>query len=267
VAPTTLAGVLIVVGSALAGVAGLMAVVRWLPKARSDGDNDVKGVFFSAVAVLYAVVLAFVVVSVWSDFSDAENATQAEATRASALLRDATAFPADDRQRVRRRVLGYVRVVTDDEWRTLSSGRPSPAAIRAYDALWSEYATLRPPEREAETMYRESIARLNELGENRELRVIASRATVPTPMWILLIAGAVVVVAFAYLFRLESLATHAISVGAIADGRFRAVPHIRDAAALCRRRPDLGGPVPPRSRRLGGARTLTPSFPGEQVNT
>jgi hypothetical protein len=216
VAPTTLAGVLIVLGSALAGVAGLMAVVRWLPEARRDGDNDVKGVFFGAVAVLYAVLLAFVVVSVWSDFSDAGKATQAEATRASALLRDATAFPADERTRVRRRVLGYLRVVADDEWETLASGRPSPAAIRAYDALWSEYARLRPSGPGAETMYRESIARLNELGENRELRVIASQASVPTPMWILLIAGAVVFVTFAYLFRMVSLTVHAISVGAIA---------------------------------------------------
>jgi Protein of unknown function (DUF4239) len=216
VAPTTLAGVVIVLGSALAGVAGLMAVVRWVPEARRDGDNDVKGVFFGAVAVLYAVLLAFVVVSVWSDFSDAGKATQAEATRASALLRDATAFPADDRTRVRRRVLEYVQLVAEDEWKTLASGRPSPVAIRAYDALWSEYATLRPTGEQAETMYRESIARLNELGENRELRVIASRATVPTPMWILLIAGAVLCVTFAYLFRMESLATHAISVGAIA---------------------------------------------------
>ena len=57
---------------------------------------------------------------------------------------------------------------------------------------------------------------MNELGENRELRVIASRATLPTPMWILLIVGSVVCVAFAYLFRMESLATHAVSVGAIA---------------------------------------------------
>jgi hypothetical protein len=215
VAPTVVAGVLIVAGSAIASVAGLFAVVRWLPQVRRHGDNDVKGVFFSAVAVLYAVLLAFVVVTVWSDFSDAGKATQAEATRASALVRDAAAFPADERLRARRRVLEYLRVVVDDEWSTLASGRPSPAAIRAFDALWSEYTELRPPP-EAETMYREAIARLNELGENRELRVIASRATLLTPMWILLIAGFVVCMTFTYLFRMESLATHAFSVGAIA---------------------------------------------------
>jgi Protein of unknown function (DUF4239) len=216
VTPTVLAGALIVVGSAVAGVAGLIAVVRWFPQAGGYRDNDVKGVFFGAVAVLYAVLLAFIVVTVWSDFADAGKATQAEATRASALLRDATAFPAEDRQRVRRRVLDYVRVVVDDEWRTLASGDPSPAAIRAFDALWAEYVDLRPRRPDTETMYRESIARLNELGENRELRVISSRASLLTPMWILLIAGFVVCMAFTYLFRMESLATHAFAVGSIA---------------------------------------------------
>jgi Protein of unknown function (DUF4239) len=216
VTPTALAGVVIVLGSTLAGVAGLFAVVRWVPQARGRADNDVKGVFFGAVAVLYAVLLAFVVVTVWSDFADAGKATQAEATRASALLRDATAFPADTRLRVRRRVLDYVRVVVDDEWATLASGRPSTPAIRAYDALWKAYADLRLPGTESQTMYRESIARLNELGENRELRVIGSRTTLPAPMWILLIAGFAVCMAFSYLFRMESLATHAFAVGAIA---------------------------------------------------
>jgi Protein of unknown function (DUF4239) len=217
VTPTTFAGVVIVVGSALAGVAGLLAVARWLPRARGRGDTDVKGVFFGGVAVLYAVLLAFVVVTIWSDFSDADKATQAEATRASALLRDATAFPADERRRVRRRVLEYVRVVVEDEWDTLASGRPSEAAIRAFDALWSAYANLRPHGQEWGTMYQESISRLNELGENRELRVFASRTTLPTPMWILLIAGFVVSIGFTYLFQMEVLATQAIAVGAIAS--------------------------------------------------
>jgi Protein of unknown function (DUF4239) len=216
VTPTTFAGFVIVVGSALAGIAGLMAVARWLPRVRG-GDSDIKGVFFGGVAVLYTVLLAFVVVTVWSDFSDAGKATQAEATRASALLRDATAFPDEVRRRVRRRVLEYVRVVVDDEWDTLASGRPSAAAIRAFDALWVEYANLRPRSQEAETMYRESISRLNELGENRELRVFASQETLPTPMWILLIAGFAVCIAFTYLFRMESLATQAIAIGAIAS--------------------------------------------------
>jgi hypothetical protein len=216
VTPTVLAGVLIVAGSAIAGIAGLLAVARWVPQARGRGDNDVKGVFFSAVAVLYAVLLAFVVVTVWSDFSDAGRATQAEATRASALLRDATAFPDDTRRRVRRRVLHYLRMVVVDEWSTLASGRASPAAIRAFDALWTEYAGLAPRRREGETMYRESISRLNELGENRELRVIASRSTLPSEMWVLLLAGFAVCMAFTYLFGMESLITHAFSVGAIA---------------------------------------------------
>jgi hypothetical protein len=158
-----------------------------------------------------------VVVTVWSDFADAGKATQAEATRASALLRDATSFPGDERQRVLRRVLDYVQIVADDEWRTLASGEASPAAIRAFDALWAEYATLRPRGQESRTMYRVSISRLDELGEYREVRVVASRATLPTPMWILLIAGSAVFLGFSYLFRMESLATHAVAVAAIAS--------------------------------------------------
>jgi heme/copper-type cytochrome/quinol oxidase subunit 2 len=212
---TALAAVVIVTGSTLLGVLGLRAVSRWGPRAQRANDNDVVGVFLSIVGALYGILLAFVVVTVWTDFADASKMTQAEAARSGDLLREAEAFPDESRREFRGLMLTYVREVVD-EWDSLAEGSHSESAERAFGAVWTAYSRFEPRGERESAWYSQSIAALDELGQDRELRVIASRGTLPTVMWVLLIVGLVFTVAFTWLFQMERQATHAISVGAIA---------------------------------------------------
>jgi hypothetical protein len=209
-------GVVIVLGSTVLAVGGLFAFLRWLPHLATSEDEGPKGIFFSMVGVLYAVLLAFVVVIVWSDFVDAGHTSQTEVTRLSNLARDAGRFPEETRDRVRQRLVVYAQAVAGPEWEAMGEGEASTVAARAYEAIWDEYYRLRPADDEQATFFGESVSRLNELGENRRLRLLQSRATVPTPMWLLLIAGFVITVGWTYLFSTARLATHVISAGSIA---------------------------------------------------
>ena len=213
---TAAAGVVIVLGSAGVAIAGLFAVLRWLPQLVTDEDEGPKGIFFNMAGVLYAVLLAFVVVIVWSDFVDAGQTSHQEVTRISNLARDAAGFPPDTRDRLRERLTTYAEAVAGPEWETMARGESSPVAVRAYEAIWDEYYRLQPTNSREEAFYGESISRLNELGENRRIRLLSSRATVPTPMWLLLVAGFIITVGWTYLFKTATLATHIISVGSIA---------------------------------------------------
>jgi len=208
--------VIIVVGSASIAIAGLFATRRWLPWLVTHDDEGSKGVFFNMVGVLYAVLLAFVVVIVWGDFVDAGHTSQGEVTRLSNLARDAAGFPDETRDRLRERIATYAETVAGPEWETMADGDASPVAARAYERIWAEYYTLEPSGVKQEAFYGESIARLNELGENRRVRLLTSRATVPTPMWLLLLAGFVITIFWTYLFRTSTLATHVVGVGSVA---------------------------------------------------
>lgn len=212
---TALAAVVIVAGSTLLGLLGLRAVRRWRPHAQRATDNDVVGVFLSIVGALYGILLAFVVVTVWTDFADASKMTQAEAARSGDLLREAEAFPDETRRQFRGLTLTYVREIVD-EWDTLAEGRHSESADRAFHALWTAYSRFEPQGERESAWYAESIAALDELGEDRDLRVIASRGTLPSVLWILLIVGLFFTLGFTWLFQMERHATHAMSVAAIA---------------------------------------------------
>jgi hypothetical protein len=213
---TVLQAVVIVGASTLLSVAGLLAVVRWVPETLRASDADVKSAFLSLAGVAYTILLAFVVVAVWTDFSDAGKTSQDEVTRLSNLMRDSAAFPAAVRLPMRRSIIAYAESVIHREWRTMADGNADPVTAARYKRIWHFWQTYSPRGATASAFYDNSAGRLNDLGNSRRDRLIASRATVPTSLWLLLLLGFVVTIAFTYQFKMAHLAMHVLSVAAIA---------------------------------------------------
>ena len=213
---TVIQAIVIVFGSTLAAVAGLLAVVHWVPLRLRASDHDSKSAFLSLAGVAYAILLAFVVVAVWSDFTDAGQKSQDEVTRLSNLMRDSAPFPPAVRVSMRRSILAYANAVVDREWRTMADGNPDPATARLYEAIWSKWYGYSPRGVTAQAFYNQSLGRLNDVGVSRRERVIASSSSVPVAMWILLVLGFWVTIAFTYQFRMEHLTMHVASVSAVA---------------------------------------------------
>ena len=214
--PTAVLAVLIVGASVALSLVGLWLFVRLFPGARRAENNEVFGVVSGMVGVVYAILLAFIVVVVWGQFTDAEQRTQVEVTRISNLLRDAEPFPPPARDQVHRRLVRYLEAVIDEEWETMSEGKSSPVASRLYEDVWEGYYRFEPRSEKQNHFYQESLTRLNELGESRRLRLLSSRASVPSVMWVLLIAGGVVTIAFSYVFWFRSLRAQALGVATLA---------------------------------------------------
>ena len=203
-------------GSTLLSVAGLLAVARWVPEELRASDHDAKAAFLSMAGVAYTILLAFVVVAVWSDFTEAGQTSQQEVTRLSNLMRDVGTFPAAARIPMRRGVLGYANAVVRHEWPTMADGKAAPAAAQRYEAMWSRWYRYSPRGAGATAFYEESVSRLNEVAASRRARLIESRANLPTAMVLLLLLGFAVSMGFTYQFKMARLTMHVLSVAAIA---------------------------------------------------
>ena len=103
-------------------VGGLILFRKAVSHTRLETANEVSGQVFQLAGVLYAVLVAFVVVVVWEQFGDAENATEAEASAIADLLRDSTAIPAAYRADVQRSLLAYTDDVVNDEFPRMRRG-------------------------------------------------------------------------------------------------------------------------------------------------
>nr|WP_235892481.1 DUF4239 domain-containing protein [Mycolicibacterium hodleri] len=204
------ATVAIVVGLS---VGGLIVFRRAVSHSRLENANAVSGQVFQLAGVLYAVLVAFVVVVVWEQFGDAENATVKEASAITDLLRDSTAIPAAYRPEVQRSLLAYTEDVINDELPRMRRGEAIEEESDHTTAVWTAFLKVQPATRNEIAFFDHDIVKLNDLSENRKLRVSTGEAAIPGELWVLLIGGGAVVMAFTFLFGTRDLLVHACAVG------------------------------------------------------
>jgi hypothetical protein len=197
-------------------LAGLWLVRRNVELSRLEAHHDVAGFILAVVGVVYAVLLAFVVVIVWQQFDTAETEADREATIVLALYRDAAALDdlgPDARPLIRR----YAQLVVDDEWPQMSSGhRESRRTDDAMNAIWTAFRAIEPRTHADAAFYDAAVDSLHDISEIRRARIATSGKELLTPMWAVLIVGGVISVAFTYFFGVRSFAAQALMVSALA---------------------------------------------------
>lgn len=202
--------------SAVVAVAGL-AVVRWaVPLEVLRANNDVAGNYLQSLGTLYAVLLAFVVFVVWSQFDEARGSVEREANEIADLWRIARALPPHIRAQLLEGMRAYARAVVEEEWLTMARGEESPVAATLLDDLWDTFAAFEPSGARCEALYAEALARFDDLSDARTHRLICCRARLPSTLWALLLVGAVVTVGSMYFFGLERFWPHALMTAAMA---------------------------------------------------
>ena len=212
---TVTLGILIVGGTVAVSLA-VLPLARRVSRERLGHSQDVVAVMFAAVSVLYTVLLAFLVVLVWEQFNGAQESTEQEAVKISNLLRDANAFPPQERNKLQGRLITYTQSVIDDEWPTMAHGKSSPTTAKIYQHVWDGYYDYQPRTSEEQRFYDESITRLNDLGQARRLRVISSESSIPSIMWIMLVIGGVVTIAYLYLFAISDAVLQGVMIASVA---------------------------------------------------
>jgi uncharacterized membrane protein len=208
-------GGLIVCGACLAAVIGLIVVQRLVPATVRMGYNDVAGFIYAVLGVIYAVLLAFVVIVVWEEFERAETDVESEANELANVYFLADRFPEPEKTRIRDLARSYARTVVEEEWPLMARGRESPRADELLHEIRLTFLGLDPHTGAQQIIYEQGLERIHELQDARTLRLVDARRGVPAVLWTVLVLGAVVTVGFTYLFGLESNLMHALMVAAL----------------------------------------------------
>src|SRR3712207_1296784 len=90
-------GVLVVGGACLAAILGLALVQRLVPITLRKEQNDVAGFIYAVVGVIYAVLLALVVIATWEEFGRARITVEGEANALAEISWLAHALPEPER--------------------------------------------------------------------------------------------------------------------------------------------------------------------------
>jgi hypothetical protein len=182
--------------------------------------NDVAGYLFSAVGVLYAVVLGFVVVVVWQKYDNAVSNVENEVDAVGNLYHVVDAFPPEMREQIRTSLRGYVETVVRVEWPAMNNDKPVPElGAQKLETVAYTIDTFGARNFKEFAGQQAAIANEQRLFDARRARLIESVPAVPPVLWFALIAGALAMVAFCYIFGVENrpaqLMMTAILVGLI----------------------------------------------------
>jgi hypothetical protein len=213
---TPLNGVLLVGGSMLFSVAGLLLVRRYVPVDWLKRHHEVASYFFLMIGTLYAVLVAFAIYVAWSDFNNAGTNLEHEATEVADLSRLSTAMPDPYSKNISAALMEYLNAVAQDEFPAMAEGRNSQRTWDSVQKLWDVYATVRPENPQMQGYLAESLKHLTQLSDYRRTRLFTSRSSVPANLWCLLVSGGIVLIAFTYFLGHESVWSQAGMTAALA---------------------------------------------------
>jgi Protein of unknown function (DUF4239) len=221
---TVVYGVLVVCGACLAAVLGLMLVQRLVPATIRKEHNDVAGFVYAVLGVIYAVLLALVVIAVWEEYQAASATAEQEANALAEIFWLAHQLPEPEGRHVQELARSYAQEVVDKEWPLMEQGRtPLMEQSRATPSGWVLIDDIRanlqgfePRTPADEQLYAEGLDQVQRLADSRRMRLVASEESIPAVLWVVLVVGGMVVVGFAYLFGSENTGAHALMVVSLA---------------------------------------------------
>jgi hypothetical protein len=208
--------VLIFVVSMGAVALGLWVLQRYLPHPRREGQNEVAGFIFAGVGVLYAVLLGFVVISVWGNVDAANQNTFNEADSLAGVYWISRAMPLPLGAEIEHDTLDYAHTVETTEWPLMASHRSSPAATQLVYSIRDAVFSFQPATPQQEVLYDHAVTHVEDLASARRERLDEVQDSVPPILWIALIAGAVLTVGFTFLFGLSNTVAHGLMVMSLA---------------------------------------------------
>jgi hypothetical protein len=194
---------------------GLLVVRRRVEHSTLESHKEAAGAIFHVIGVIYAVLLAFVVVISWEQFKSVETNAGDEAVMVGNLYRDGIALGQQGGP-LRVAVQRYAHSVAYVEWNYMSKHQEeSRQTDVALNGVWHAVKGMRPRTPTEVQLVSAAITDVGAMSEDRRTRLIDSTAEVPASLWIVLIVGAVITIGFVYFLGIERFTAQAAMVAAL----------------------------------------------------
>ena len=204
-----ISGLIVVAVAGLIGAAALVVRVKVFPGKEDEEREDVAGYVTMMVGVIFALILALALVSVWEDRDSADGhvATEASSLHETYLL-GASMLPADQ-QKIQAAATAYADYVVHTEWPAMRAEK------EIGDTGWQLLSNLRStflsadvstPARQA--VLSDATTQLSTIADARRGRLEDAEKRMPSVLWIGLILGGLLTVALTFIYGIEQRFTH-----------------------------------------------------------
>jgi hypothetical protein len=199
--------VLMTVGSMLF----MTALNRFWPREKRQAHNDLIGWQLNIIGTTYAVILGFMLYTVWTDFGAANLNVDLEASALRNVYRLAEGLPEQQRAKLQSQARSYADAVINRDWPEMANDQTPEESHEINQAMWKtlmiKLAT--PSEITAED---HALSELSSLTEHRRTRLLQSKYRLPIIFWSVLLVGGFMTITSASLFGSANGVLHSIQV-------------------------------------------------------
>jgi hypothetical protein len=208
----TTQSIIIVVLTVAASLLFMWGLNRIWPWDKRHAHNDLIGWQLSILGTTYAVILGFMLFTVWTDFGAAELNVDNEANSLIDVYRLSAGLPEDTHGQMQILARYYANTVLNKDWPEMAADFSPDASEKVNQDMWKTLMSIKtasPSELLAED---HAISELSAVTEHRRTRVLQSRFRLPTVLWCVLIIGGAVTIASASMFGSANTGLHTLQV-------------------------------------------------------
>ncbi len=233
--------ILIVLGTVCGALLAMVLLNHFWPREGRRLHNDVIGWQLSVLGTTYAVILGFMLFTVWTSYDAASVNADLEADSALSVFRVAQALPEPQRTQLQNLARSYVDSVLTNEWPQMGRGEVPERTSAIATEMWKTVLAAKvvsPTESNAQD---HELTHVSELTRHRLTRIVQSADRLPAVLWCVLLIGGVLTISSSCMFGSESKVLQtvqvfsfslliALSLVAIADIRqpFHGLVHVQD---------------------------------------
>jgi hypothetical protein len=174
--------------------------------------NDLIGWQLNIIGTTYAVILGFMLYTVWTDFVAAKLNVNLEASALRDVYRLSEGLPEQQRLQLKSESRAYAEAVIREDWPEMARGLLPEESHTINQDMWKTLMSVKtasPTELVAED---HALSELSSLTEHRRTRLIQSGYRLPTIFWGVLLVGGFLTIASAFMFGSADARFHALQV-------------------------------------------------------
>jgi hypothetical protein len=208
--------VFIVIISVTCSLFFMASVNYYWPAEQRRAHNDLIGWQLSVLGTTYAVIVGFMLYTVWTEFGSAELNSDAEANSVVNLYRLADGLPSQQGAKLKELTRAYGDAVVEHEWGEMAVNIVPTETREITRQMWAALTASKGASPTEITAEDHALYELSALAGYRRVRMVESASRLPGVLWFVLVIGGLVTVASTCMFGASNGPLHVIQVGAFA---------------------------------------------------
>jgi hypothetical protein len=190
----------------------MSALNRVWPQEKRQVHNDLIGWQLNIIGTTYAVILGFMLYTVWTDYGSANLNVDLEASALRNVYRLAEGLPDEQHIKLQQQARSYADAVINKDWPEMANSQIPEESHEINQAMWKTLMSVKVATPSQVVAEDHALSELSSLTEHRRTRLLQSKYHLPVIFWGVLLVGALLTITSASMFGSANPRLHALQV-------------------------------------------------------